>query len=389
MRKVLPFAAMVLAFASCQKEDPTQGDYDRPALPQARYSYNVADEITDMNMRMSMQVPLSNQITDAGATLGRVLFYDTKLSLNNRTSCGSCHQQDKAFADGKKFAEGFRAGATKRNSPTAINTAFSNTYFWDMRSEGLENMVMRPVKDHVEMGMDNMEQLTEKLAMFDYYPALFEDAFGSPEITPERISKALAQFLRSMVSHRSRYDQGQANNFSNFTAEEQLGKDLFFSWDRTHCQNCHGGVNFSGWGSDAANIGLEMEYVDKGLKEITGVATDEGRFKVPSLRNVALTGPYMHDGRFATLEEVVDHYSHGAVANPYLDYRMGGNSIIIFDGGFNGGGVVDPIPGGGSGTVEPRRLDLTDVEKKALVAFLKTLTDEALISDPRYSDPFR
>jgi cytochrome c peroxidase len=199
---------------------------------------------------------------------------------------------------------------------------------------------------------------------------------------------ALAQFLRSMVSHRSRYDQGLASNFSNFTAEEQLGKDLFFSWDRTHCQNCHGGVNFSGWGGDAANIGLEMEYVDKGLKEITGVASDEGRFKVPSLRNVALTAPYMHDGRFATLEEVVNHYDHGALANPYLDYRMGGNAII-FDGGFNGGGVIDPIPGGGNGTVEPRRLDLTDVEKRALVAFLKTLTDEALVNDPRYSDPFR
>lgn len=385
MKKALPFAALAFGFAACQKDMPVTGEYDRPALPQARYSYNVQSEIADASMRMSMMIPTNNPITDAGATLGRVLFYDKKLSLNNRTSCGSCHQQDKAFADGKRFAEGFRAGETRRNSPTAINTAFSNNYFWDLRAEGLEEMVMRPVKDHVEMGMDNTQQLTEKLALFDYYPPLFEQAFGTTDITPERISKALAQFLRSMVSHRSKYDQGLANEHSNFTAEERLGRDLFFDWERTHCQNCHGGANFSGWGGDAANIGLEMEYVDKGLKEISGNDFDEGRFKVPSLRNVALTAPYMHDGRFATLEEVIDHYDHGTVKNPYLDYRMGQNTLVLFEDPSIGFDV--PFPGN-VGNVEPRKLNLTDQEKKALIAFLKTLTDEALLRDPRFADPF-
>ena len=239
------------------------------------------------------------------------------------------------------------------------------------------------------MGLDNPAHLVEKINSLDYYAPLFEEAFGSSTATEEGISKAIAQFLRSLTSFDSKFDAGVPTTYSNFTPLEKEGFDLFFNWEKTHCSSCHAGTNFSGWGSDRANIGLEMEYADPGIAGAENNPDMTGWFKVPSLRNVALTAPYMHDGRFATLEEVIEHYSTGVVAHPNLDWRMtenGGN--IFFDDGF-GSGAIDllPFPAGEFGS--PRQLNLTDHEKEALIAFLHTLTDRSLATDQRFSDPFR
>lgn len=307
------------------------------------------------------------QITDEGATLGRVLFYDPQLSLNNAVSCGSCHHQDKAFADGQQFSKGFGGKITPRNSMSIVNVGLNNNLFWDSRLASLQVMVTHPIQNHIEMGMESMEDIEVKLAKVDYYPALFEKAFGTQEITTERVSNAMTQFLSAMKTGKSKFDQGFENNFTNYTPLELEGKDLFMS-TKTNCTSCHAGINFAApdfpggpYGQPSvkgtANIGLDLDYADEGK--------GEGKFRIPSLRNIALTGPYMHDGRFETLEEVVEHYNSGVQAHHALDHNL------VDENG------------------QPQRLNLSTFEKKALVAFLHTLTDDAFITDERYSNPFQ
>lgn len=309
---------------------------------------------------------LSN-ITDAGATLGRVLFYDRQLSVNNTVSCGTCHKQEFAFADGKKGSEGFGGKTTPRNTMAIVNVAMNNNLFWDSRLSSLRVMVAEPVQNHVEMGMESMQALAQKLAKSDFYAPLFEAAFGSPQVDEQRISSALTQFLSSMVTAKSKFDYGMDNQFAQFSELEKVGQALFFS-ERTQCSSCHSGPNFSApdlpgdpYGSPTvrgtANIGLDINYRDNGK--------GDGQFKIPSLRNIALTAPYMHDGRFNTLEEVVEHYNSGVQPHRKLDSKFIGS-----DG-------------------NPKRLGLDIMEKQALVAFLKTLTDESLVQDVRFSDPFQ
>jgi cytochrome c peroxidase len=218
------------------------------------------------------------------------------------------------------------------------------------------------------MGM-TLPALTNRLAAEPFYTNLFAATFGTPEITTERVSKALAQFVRSIVSVRSKYDIGVTNDFANFTPQENLGRQIFFGQvGNATCSACHGTDNFVP-GPAINNNGLEFPFVDLGLGGVTGNPADNGKFKVPSLRNIALTGPYMHDGRFATLEQVVEFYNSGVVDNPNLSPPLRN----------------PPGPGGPPG---PRRLNLTQEQKAALVAFMRTLTDPTLATDPKYSDPF-
>lgn len=354
--------ATILILATCTKED-VKVINQNPQLPDTHYTYPIS--------------PWGdNATTDAGATLGRVLFYDKKLSLNNTVSCGTCHQQQKGFSDGKQFSEGFEGRITLRNTPGLINTREMSRFFWDGRTETLEELALQPIENHIEMGMEDMDDLATKLATYDYYPPLFQDAFGTSDISPELISKAIAQFLRSMVSYGAKIDQ--IETVEELTGMERLGHELFFSWDRGGCVNCHSGDNFSGWGTNFANIGLDESYTDNGLGERTRDAN--GRFKVPSLRNVALTAPYMHDGRFETLEEVVEHYSNGVQAHPNLDWSLRSGSSLVF---FNNNIIENP-----SSSVTPVRHNFSDTEKRALVAFLHTLTDKLFTTDPKYADPF-
>jgi cytochrome c peroxidase len=308
--------------------------------------------------------PADNPVTDAGATLGRVLFYDTQLSANNTVSCGSCHVQKNAFVDPNRFSKGFDGKKTDRHAMSLVNLRYNlrGRFFWDERAANLEEAVLLPIQNKVEMGQD-LPRLMEILARDKHYPGLFQKAFGDDKITPERTGKALAQFVRSLVSFRSKYDEGRGkaasvrDDFANFTVLENRGKALFLR----NCAACH----LPGQDAHFAMIaptsnGLDADYKnsDGGVGDITLNPRQLGVFKSPSLRNVEHTAPYMHDGRFATLEKVIDHYSKEVQQHPNL------------------GPLV-------------RRLNFTDSEKAALIAFLKTLTDQKFLTDPRFSDPFQ
>jgi len=333
--------------------------------------------------------PNNNPITNDGATLGRVLFYDTNLSENNTISCASCHKQENSFSDPGIKSTGFLGGLTRRNSMPLINIRFYQDIkmFWDHRADSLEDQVLRPVQDPIEMGMP-IPVLIDRLSQLEYYNALFTNAYGDETITPDRIAEALSQFVRSIISFNSKYDEGLAQagsileDFPNFTEEENLGRFIFTGqYDpglMGNCASCHlpnstpifldevnaNHIIFSG--NEPKNIGLDEDFnvEDNGVGEVEDNESLYGFFKSPTIRNIELTAPYMHDGRFATLEEVIDHYSEGVKYHPNLSATM-----------------VQPWD-------EPVLLDFTQEQKDALIAFMKTLTDNIVISDEKYSDPF-
>jgi cytochrome c peroxidase len=346
----------------------TPFNYASPALP-ASFSVNpILGQDT---------MPATNVTTDAGATLGRVLFYDKRLSTNQTVSCASCHVQANGFSDPRRFSVGFNGGLTGRNSMGLSNARWYQRlkFFWDERAATLEAQTLMPIQDSLEMGM-TLSALTNRLAAEPFYTNLFAQTFGTPEVTSERVSRALAQFVRSIVSVQSKYDAGVPVNFANFTAQENLGRQIFFgqgTFAHVTCARCHGTDNFVPNfppGTGIFNNGLENPYVDKGVGALTGQPQDEGLFKVPSLRNIELTAPYMHDGRFTTLEQVVEFYDSGVVAHPNLS------------------GLLRIPPGNPPASGTPLRLNLTPAQKAALVAFMKTLTDPNLATDPKLSDPF-
>ncbi len=333
-------------------------NYANPELPAFFSLMPNTDEIN---------TPNNNPITDWGATLGRVLFYDTNLSANNTISCASCHSQSAGFSDNHILSEGFEGGETGRNSMGLSNSMYyeNGHFFWDERAESLEEQVLMPIQDEVEMGL-TLGELIIKVETLPYYPILFDYAFGDNAISSDRISLALSQFVRSMITYQSEYDQGRASvtrpedDFPNYSEIENLGKRLFFS-NRTECSSCHTSDMFVG--DRARNNGLDAVFTDLGLGGVNGNSNDNGKFKTGSLRNVELTAPYMHDGRFETLEEVVEHYNAGVQNSPTLDNRLRENG-------------------------QPIRMNLSDQEVDAIVAFMKTLTDQAFINDPKFSDPF-
>jgi cytochrome c peroxidase len=336
-------------------------------LPSTPYQYAIVDlpaHFTTVAAKRFDNTPPDNPVTDAGATLGRVLFYDTRLSANNTVACASCHVQSHGFADPNGVSRGFAGGHTDRHAMNLVNLRFHPRarFFWDERGPNLEEMVLLPIENSLEMGQ-KVGLLPETLGGDKRYADLFRDAFGDSDITRERIGRALAQFLRSMVSYQSPYDQGRAaarsisDDFPNYSMQENRGKALFMR----NCSVCHLEGQEAHFVVNApVNTGLDDDTrnTDGGVGDITLNPADLGHFKSPSLRNVEVTGPYMHDGRFATLEAVLDHYSSGGKNHPNRDIR-----------------------------VQP--LHFTDSEKAALIAFLKTLTDPTFLTDPRFSDPFR
>jgi len=335
-------------------------------LPAVPYRYADVNLPAHFKTPAAMQfdnTPPDNPITDAGATLGRVLFYDTRVSANDKESCSTCHVQKSAFADPKQSSHGFAGGTTDRHAPNLVDLRYHprGRFFWDERAGNLESMVLLPVVNKLEMGQD-LERLPGKLAADTRYRDLYQKAFGDPTITNDRTSRALAQFLRSLVSYQSKYDEGRAvepsanHDFANFTMEENRGKALFMR----NCGLCHlpdQDAHFIM--TEPVNTGLDADTVgtDGGVGDITLNPKDLGHFKSPSLRNVEVTGPYMHDGRFPTLDAVLDHYSNGGQNHPNKDIR-----------------------------IQP--LHFTPSERAALLAFLKTLTDQHFLTDPRFSDPF-
>jgi cytochrome c peroxidase len=321
-----------------------------------------------------INTPANNPVTDNGATLGRVLFYDKNLSINNAVACASCHKQVDAFADPVSKSKGFNGGLTGRNSMGLTDAKYypNGRFFWDQRAATLEDQVVRPIQDAVEMGM-TLPDLETKLRSLSYYPTLFARAFGDTVISSNRIALALSQFVRSIISYQSKYDAGRQNfpggnppppnaPFPNFTVQENRGKEIFFS-PAGNCVACHGTETFTA--PEEKNNGIDLTTIDRGYGAVTNNIALDATFKVTSLRNVELTAPYMHDGRFPTLEDVVEHYSSGVLAHPNLSVQL-------------------KLPNG-----QPRQANLSLQDKAALVAFLKTLTDFSVTTDVKYSNPFK
>ena len=306
------------------------------------------------------------------ATLGRVLFYDKHLSVNNAISCGTCHKQSIAFSDNVPFSSGFENNLTKRNTLPIQNLGFDFTFFggnaprlfWDGREKFLVSMVLKPIINHVEMGMSDMNAIVNKVKTMPYYNDLFLDAFGSYDVTINNIATALSTFTASIKSNNTRFDKFMQGTTS-LTGLEEQGRTLFFT--KYNCNSCHQTQMFNGYetGGGFVNIGLDQQYADDGLGALTNNTSDNGKFKIPNLRNVAFTGPYMHDGRFSTLDQVLDHYSHSIANHPNLDDRLKDvNNLAI-------------------------KLNITNPEKTAIVAFLNTLNDYTMMTDRKFSSPFR
>jgi cytochrome c peroxidase len=369
----------LLAWTSCTKEEAATIGQRKFVLPEQVASY---DEVPDgLPFDPFNGVAINNH----QATLGRVLFYEKALSKNYSVSCGTCHVQARAFSDNFQFSKGFQGKLTDRNTPSIVNLGLQTDFFWDMRENVLGDMVLQPVAHPIEMGLDDTDEMVARIAAMESYDSLFIRAFGDAEVTVERLSLALEQFSRAMVSVRSKFDEGQRVNFANFTESELRGKDLFFVG--LPCSGCHGGHVLAGAESQPDNIGLDEHYRDPGVAGINPVSNVErnGFFKTPSLRNIELTAPYMHDGRFKTLEEVIEFYNSGVQRHPQLSFMLRKNT----NGGFffMGHDPEDVYLNELSG-VEPLRMHMTNQQKADLLAFLKTLTDNQLMTDPKFSDPF-
>ena len=302
-------------------------------------------------------LPRDNPLIEERVALGKILFTETALSRDGTLSCASCHQRDAALSDPRRVSIGVGDLPGTRNAMPLFNLAWKNNFFWDGRSPSLRAQVLVPIEDHIEMD-ETLDRVVVKLAAASLalapdYPALFDAAFGSPEITAEKLSLALEQFLLTLTAYDSKFDRALRGQAS-LTADEQRGFELFMTENDARtgqrgadCFHCHGGPLFSD--HQFHNNGIAPDTADTGRERVTGLAADRGKFSTPSLRNIARSAPYMHDGRFTTLEEVVTHYSKGVVRTPTLDPNLAKH------------------PDGG--------LHLDEDEKRALVAFLRTLTD--------------
>ena len=296
-----------------------------------------------------MEVPLDNQYSQIRWQLGKRLFYDKALSKNNTISCASCHRQGFAFSDSVAFSQGDEAAAGTSNAPTLTNIGYHPYFTRGGSVPTLEMQVLVPIQEHNEFNTSILD-ITEKLKQDSSYRSMSTVAYGR-EISPFVITRALACFERSLVSGNSRFDQYYyQGNAGKLDKEELKGMKLFYS-RRTNCSGCHSGFNFTNYSFE--NNGLYLDYADSGRMRFTHKENDRAKFKVPTLRNIELTAPYMHDGSMKTLEQVVDHYNSGGVNHP-----------------------------GKSGLIKP--MHLTVQEKKQLVAFLRSLTDYSLITNKNF-----
>lgn len=327
----------------------------------------------------NIAMPADNPLTEEGVQLGRTLFYEKKLSSNGTISCGSCHQQQKAFTDGNQFSFGVNDSIGDMNAMSLSNLHWQNKFFWNGRAGSLETQAVQPIEDPREMNLP-IEEAVSRLQADAQYPSLFKLAFGTEEITSDLIGKALAQFERTLVSANSKFDAWIRNEVE-LTPEEQLGLELFFTHPDPklqlrggNCSDCHLGFLTAGDPNGFTgfhNNGLDTdENLPLGLMSVTQNPFDKGKFKAPGLRNIALTAPYMHDGRFQTLEEVLDHYNDHIQNSSTLD-------VLILE-------ASNELPDGSDAV----KLHLSDSEKAAIIAFLHSLTDQQFVTNPKFSDPF-
>lgn len=339
MKKIY-YSFLILLLIQCTNKEATitivdEGFVAPSNFPSVLYNFN--------------ENPYSNEKRE----LGRKLFYDTRLSRDNTISCGSCHQQAAFFAHaGHRISHGIENKLGTRNSPALFNMAWQSSFFWDGGVGDLDFFHVNPIQNPVEMD-ETIPNIIEKLKTDNNYLSLFKNVFGTSEITPVRFNQALSIFLVSIVSNQSKYDDYLAGKVA-LTADEAEGLQLF----NQKCADCHSGILFTDF--SFRNNGLETTP-DLGRYRVSVIDTDSFKFKVPSLRNIEKTSPYMHDGRFTTLDEVLNHYSAGVVnTTTTLDAILQSNTTL-------------GIP-------------LTDAEKNKIISFLKTLTDTKLLNDTRFSE---
>lgn len=319
--------------------------------------------------------PQDVELTVEGVTLGKKLFYDPILSADGTQSCASCHNQSLGFTDnGKRFSVGIDGKEGTKNAMPLFNLGYYTKFFWDGRSPNLMHQALQPVIDPLEMH-NTWSNAIQKLQNHNEYPELFEKAYGNIPIDSTLVSHAITQFELSMISANSKYDKA-IKFLVPFTLQEQLGMQIFNTEPRRKptdppggdCFHCHGGPLFTDLMFN--NNGLDDETtIAKGLEAVSGNSFDRGKFKTPSLRNIEVTGPYMHDGRFETLEQVVEHYNSGVKITPSLAPIMLKTDSLGDNQGIAGG------------------LFLNNDEKAALVAFLKTLTDDQFLTNPEFAAP--
>ncbi|MFT4565053.1 MAG: cytochrome c peroxidase [Saprospiraceae bacterium] len=314
-------------------------------------------------------LPEDNTMTEQGVELGRMLFYEKLLSKDGTQTCASCHRQEHGFSDSTRFSIGVEGLPGKRQAMSVFNMAWnSNEFFWDGRAHLLRDQAILPIQDELEMN-ETLENVLTKLNDTKIYRDQFTRVYGDDDITIDKMALAMEQFMLSIVSYDSKFDQWKAGT-TELTESEERGRLLFETeynpffpeFSGADCAHCHGGANFE---NDLyMNNGLDEDsnFVDIGREAVSNDPMDRARFKVPTLRNIELTAPYMHDGRFSTLEEVVDHYNEGIHPSSTVDEAI----LATSETG----------------------LFLTEIDKVDLVNFLKTLTDDSFVNDQRYTDPF-
>lgn len=354
MRKAKILIGIVALFVivhACKKEkkeepvySPTSATVEVPAYAKAYIG--------------DMPIPTDNPLTVEGIALGRMLFYEKMLSNDRSMSCATCHKQENSFDDPRPFSKGTTGTFGDRNAMAIVNAAWEKHFFWDGRRSSLEGQAHDPLTNPIEMA-NTWTEAVARLQSSPAYPGLFFKAFGTKTVDSNLAMKAIAQFERTLVSFNSKFDKYNYQGDSTvFTQSEKNGLAIFTG--KGLCNNCHV-MNTLLTDRDMKNNGLDVNPVDVGLMKFTGNANDKGKFKVPSLRNIEVTAPYMHDSRFATLDDVVNFYSSGVQqSSPNIDEHM---------------------PDFGAG------LNLTAQEKADLVAFLKTLTDQSFLTNAKFSDP--
>lgn len=323
---------------------------------------NITIPATFSQLLPDPEIPADNLLTEEGIALGRQLFYDKQLSADNTLACAGCHKNNEGFSDQRRFSVGIDGIAGTRNSMPLVNFAWNtrNKFNWDGSADSLEEQVLEPVVNEIEMH-NTWPNAVATLQADAAYPNQFFQAFGTTSISKELVAKALSQFIRTLVSGNSKFDQHLLGE-ATLTALEAEGLAVFLDEDRGDCFHCHGSPSNPLWtDNDFHNNGLDENFTDLGLGDVTGDPAQFGMFKSPSLRNLAYTAPYMHDGRFASLDEVINHYSEGLVFSPTIDPLM--KTVAQ-------GGVM-----------------LSDDDKAALKAFLLSLSDPSLATNPAYQNP--
>lgn len=303
------------------------------------------------------------------AMLGRVLFYDKHLSVNNAISCGNCHKQEWSFSDNVDFSTGYNGLKTKRNTLPLIDVgAFGElflqgrgTLLWDGRESDVNKVVLRPVGNHIEMGIEDMDALAVKIANLPYYKKLFLKAYGDSQVTVSRLGESLGLFVKSIIVKNAKLDDAK-RGLVQLSPMEVEGEKLFKT--KYQCGECHGRFAEGYNGAEFNNIGLDITPKDMGRYVITQQDSDMGKFRLPNLDNIKFTAPYMHDGRFKTLDEVLDFYSTGIQPSAKLDHRLRDK---------NG---------------NPVRMNITPQERQAIIAYLEARSDYTILTNPAYSNPF-